>query len=109
MLETCRVCRVTCDRYVYTLFVHDSNTLWYRVCTIAVNLCTKSLRIRLTEYFLNLVCIWIKLSLNECESIDTGDDLSSVLTKTVQDDTKWLFTNLVCLLSDTDRTLCSCE
>ena len=44
---------------------------------LRVNLCTKSLRIGFTEYFLNLVLIWIILCLYICKSVDTGDDLSS--------------------------------
>ena len=109
MLETSRVCGVSCDGNVNALFPHDRNTFRNAVSAVAVNLCTKSLRIGFTEYFLNLVLIWIILCLYICKAVDTGDDLSSIFSKTVQDNTKRFFTNLVCFLSDTDRTLSCCE
>ena len=64
---------------------------------------------RFTEYFFNFVLVWIILCLYICKSVDTGDDLSSVFSKTVQDNTQRFFTNFVCFLSDTDSTLSCCE
>ena len=83
MLETGRVGRVTGDGNVYVLFPHDCNTFRNAVCAVAVNLCAKTLRVGFAEYFLNLVGVWIVLSLDIGEAIDTCDDLSSVFSKTV--------------------------
>ena len=41
--------------------------------------------------------------------LDTCDDLSSVLSKTVQDNAQRFLTNLVCLGSDTDSALSGCK
>ena len=109
MLESCRVGRVTGNGYVYVLLPHDSNTFRNGVCTIAVNLCTKSLGVCLTIYFLNSVCVRIIFCFYKCKSIDSGNDLCSILSKTVQDNTKRFLTNLVCLLSNTNCTFCCCE
>ena len=109
VLESCRVCRVSCDGYIYVLFPHDLNTFYYVVSSVAVNFCTKSVRISLTEYFFQLSCMIVKLCLNICKSVDTCNDLSSVFSKTVQDNTKRFLTNLICFLCDTDCTLCCCE
>ena len=106
MLETGRVCRVTCNGYVYALFVHDSNTFLNVVCSIAVNFSTKTFRIRFTEYFFYFVLIWVILCLNECESVNTGNNLCCIFSKTVQNNAKRFLTNFVCLLSDTDSTFC---
>ena len=109
MLETCRVSGVTCDRNVNAFFPHDSNTFRNAVSAVAVNFCTKSFRVRFTEYFFNFVLVWIVLCLHICKSVDTGDDLSSVFSKTVQNNTKWFFTNFVSFFCDTDSTLSCCE
>ena len=93
MLETSRVCGVTCDRNVNAFFPHDGNTFRNAVSAVAVNFCTKSFRIRFTEYFFNFVLVWIILCLYICKSVDTGDDLSSVFSKTVQDNTCLLYTS----------------
>ena len=109
MLETCRVCGVTCDRNVNAFFPHDSYTFRYTVCTVTVYFCTKSFRISFSGYFFYFVCVWIILCLNECETVDSGDDLCSVFTQTVQDNTQRFFTNFVCFFCDTDRTFSSSE
>ena len=56
-----------------------------------------------------LVGVRIILSLNKSKSVDTGDDLSSVFSKTVQDNAERFLTNFVSFLSDTDSALCCCE
>ena len=35
------------------------------------------------KYFFNCVCVWIVFCLNKCESVDTGNDLCSVFSKTI--------------------------
>ena len=83
MLETGRVGRVTSNGNVYVLFPHDCNTFRNAVSAVAVYFCTKSLGIGLAGYFLNLVGVRIILGLNEGKSVDTGNNLSSVLAQTV--------------------------
>ena len=68
------------------------------ICTIAVNFGTKSVRVSDSLYFFELACEVVILCLYICESVDSGDDLSCVFSKTVQDNTKRFFTNF-CLLS----------
>ena len=59
--------------------------------------------------FTSLVYV-IVLSLNVGEAVDTGDDLSSIFSKTVQDNAERFLTyTLFALLSDTDCALCCCE
>ena len=55
MLETCRVGGVTCDGNVYAFFPHDCYTFRYAVCAVAVYFCTKSFRVRFSEYFFYFV------------------------------------------------------
>ena len=111
VLETSRVGGVTCDGDINVLLPHDGNAFLYIVSAVAANLCTRAGRILgvagLGEN-LQLAGEVIKLSLNIGEAVDTGDDLGSILAEAVQDNTKRLRANLVCLISDTDCTL-SCS
>ena len=109
MLESGRIGRVTCDRYVYVLFPHDSNAFRYGICAIAVNLCTKALGISSSAYFLNFVGIRIILCLNKSKSVNSGNNLCSVFSKTVQNNSERFLTNLVCLLCNTDSAFSGCE
>ena len=109
VLESGRVGRVTGDGNVYVLLPHDGYALWNRVCAIAVNLCSRAIGISDALCLGYGVGIWIILGLNEGEAVDSGDDLCSVLAEAVQDNTKRLHTNLVCVVCDTDRTLSGCE
>ena len=58
---------------------------------------------------MNPTCVVVELSLNIGKAVDTRDDLSSVLTKTVKDNAEWVLTNLVSHLSDLNCALSSCE
>ena len=88
----------------------DSNTLANVVCTIAVNLQTsRVVTVRDSLNNIDLTCSIVELSLYICKTIDTADDLSCVLTKTVQDNAQWILTNLVSHLSNLDSTLSSSE
>ena len=104
MLETCRVCGVTGDRNINAFFPHDSNTFTYIVCSIAVYFGTKSVRVSDSLNFFQFSCIIIIFCLNICKSVNSGNDLCSIFSKTVQDYTQRFLTNLVCFLSDTDCT-----
>ena len=112
VLESCRVGGVTCDGDVNVLLPEDSNTFLNIVCTIAVDLSSRRIRIlgvACSGELLELACLVVILSLNICEAVDSGDDLSSVLSETVKDNSKRLLTNTVSLLSDTDSALSCCE
>ena len=87
MLESGRVGRVTGDGYVYVLLPHDSYAFGNAVSAVAVNLSTKSLGVSDSLYFGNGVGVRIIRGLNKGKSVDTGNDLCSILTKTVQDNT----------------------
>ena len=87
MLESGRVGRVTGDGYVYVLLPHDSYAFGNAVSAVAVNLSTKSLGVSDSLYFGNGVGVRIIRGLNKGKSVDTGNNLCSILTKTVQDNT----------------------
>ena len=109
VLEACWVSRVTSDGNVYILAPVDSYTLTYVVSTIAVNLCTWAIAIRNALYNLKLARVVVKLGLHVCETIDTADNLCSVLAKTVKDNAKRILANLIGHLGNLDSTLSSCE
>ena len=109
MLESGRVGGVTGNGNVYALFPHDCNTFCYVICAVAVNLGAKAFGIRFPEYFLQLAGVIVHLSLYISKAVDSGNDLCSILAKTVQDNAQRFLTNLVCLLSNTDSTLCCCK
>src|SRR5699024_420701 len=91
------------------LFPHDGNTLAHVVCTVAVYFGAKSVRVSNPLYFFQLACEVVVLCLYVCETVDPGNDLCSVFSKSVQDNTERFLAHFVCFLSDTDRTLCCCE
>ena len=109
MLETSRVSRVTCDRYVHAFFPHDGYTFTYIICTIAFYFCTRTVRVSNFTYYFQFACEIVKLCLNISKAVDTRDDLSSVFSKTVQDTTQRFFTYFVCFCSDFDSTFGSSE
>ncbi len=63
----------------------------------------------MTTDLLNRVGVRIVLGLHMGETVDTGNDLGSVLAETVEDNAERLLANLVRLLGDTDRALSSRE
>ena len=87
---------------------HDSYTLANVVSTVAVNLSAWTVAVSDAAYFLKLASEVVELSLYICETVDTCDDLSSILTETVKDNAEMLLTNLVSLSCDLDSTL-SCS
>ena len=74
---------------------HDCYTLAYVVCTVAVNLSAWTVAVSDAAYFLELTSKVVELSLYICEAVDTSDDLSCVLTETVEDNAERLLTYLV--------------
>ena len=107
MLEAGRIGGVTSNGDINVLQVHDSNTLWNGISTVALYLGTRAIRV---SNFLNnvyLASLVVILSLNISKAVDTGNNLSSILAKTVQDNAERVLTNLVCSLSNTNSTLSS--
>ena len=109
MLETCRVCRVTGDGNVYILAPVDSHTLANVVCTVAVHLCTWTVRVSDAVNDLQLASVVVEFCLYVCETVDTADDHGSVLAETVEDNAQRILANLVCHLSNLDGTLSGSE
>ena len=106
VLETGGVGRVTSDRYVNALFVHDSNAFANVVGTVATYTAANAVGIfgfADDFYFAGVV---VKLSLNVCETVDTRDNLSGVFTKAVEDNAQGVFANFVCHFGDFDSAFC---
>src|SRR5699024_3391266 len=83
MLETGGVGGVSGDGNVYVLFPHDGNAFRNAVGAVAVYLRAKAVRVGFAEYFLYLIGVGIVLGLDISKSVDSGDDLSRVLSKSV--------------------------
>ena len=83
MLETCWVCRVTSDGNTYVLMMHDCNTFLNIISTVTFYSCTKSVRVCFFVLNVKLCSLVIILCLYECKSVDTGNDLGCVFSKTV--------------------------
>ena len=83
MLETCWVCRVTSDGNTYVLMMHDCNTFLNIISTVTFYSCAKSVRVCFLIYDVKLCSLVIILCLYECKSVDTGNDLCCVFSKTV--------------------------
>ena len=88
---------------------HNCYTLANVVSTVAVYLSAWAVAVCDAAYFLKLTSEVVELSLYICETVDTCDDLSSILTETVKDYAERLNANLVCLSCDLDSTLCCSE
>ncbi len=91
---------------------HDGNTFLHVVCSVAVNLRTGSVGILAVAgagKLFQLAGLVVVLGLYIGKAVDTGNDLGSVLAQSVQDNAERFFTNLVCLLCNTDCTLCRCK
>ena len=71
VLESGWVGVVTGNRNIHAFLPHDSNAFCYVVSAVAVNLCTKSLGVRLSPQLLYLACIVIHLCLYIGKSIDS--------------------------------------
>ena len=109
MLETSRVGGVTSDGNTNVLVMHDSNTFLNVISTVALNSSTKTCGVRFLVNDVQFSFFVVVFCLNEGKTVDTGNDLSGVFSKTVQDNTQRFLTYFVSFLSDTDSTLSSCE
>ena len=111
MLETSGVSRVTSNRNVYIFLPHNSNTFANVVSTIAVYLSTRTIAVSCFLNNLEFASVVVELSLYVSKTIDTADNHSSVLTKTVEDATERFVsrTALVSHLSNLDSTFSSCK
>ena len=110
MLEAGGVGRVTRDGDINVLLPQDSYTLTNIVSTIALYLQTAGVvAIRNLLDNSQVASEVVELGLYVCETVDTADDLGSVLAKTVQDHAEGLLANLVGHLGNLDGTLGSSE
>ena len=109
MLEASRVRGVTSDGDINIFLVHDGNAFLHAVSAIAFNFSTDTLGISDLFYYIDFILRVIILGLYISKAVDAGNDLCSILAKTVQDDTELVLADLVGRLSDTDCTLSSCE
>ncbi len=104
VLETRRVRRVTRDRNVNALSVHDRNAFLHVICTITVYFGTESFGIRNAGHLFHRIRIRVILCLNKCKTVDTGNDLCRIFSQSVQNNAERFFTHFVCFLCDSDRT-----
>ena len=109
MLEAGRVGRVTRDGYVYVLVPHDGYTFAYVVCTVAFYFGAGTVGVRSFLHNLQFACVVVKLSLNVCKAVDTGDDHGGVLAQTIQDAAQGVLAYLVGHFGDLDGTFGGCE
>ncbi len=109
VLEAGRVGRVTGDGYIHVLMPENSYTLAYVVCTVAVNLRTRTVAVRFLAHDLQFAREIVELGLYIGKSVDTADDHSSVFAQTVQDAAERVLTHLVRHLGNLDSTLSGCE
>ena len=80
VLESCRVCGVTCNGNIYSLFPHDGNAFRHIIRSVTVNFCPQSFGVRFSPEFFNLACVIIHLCLNIGESVNTGDNLCGIFS-----------------------------
>ena len=109
VLEAGRVGRVTGDRYVDALVLHDSHALEHVVRAVALDLSLVAVRVCLLVYDLKLVVVEIIIGADIGEAVDARDDERSVLAETVKDYAERLFSYLVSGSRDTDSALCGRE
>ena len=83
MLESGRVGGVTGNRYIHAFLMHDRNTFGYIIRAVAVNLRTKACAVGFAENLFHFSCIIIHLGLDISKSIDSGNNLSGVFSKSV--------------------------
>ena len=109
MLESGGVGGVTGDGNAYVFLSHDSNAFRYAIGAVALNLCSVTGGVNGFLNDLYFLGVGIKLGLNVCKTVDSRNDHSGVLAKTVEDYTQGLNSYLVCVEGDLDRTFSSGE
>ncbi|RWX47525.1 hypothetical protein H206_06339 [Candidatus Electrothrix aarhusensis] len=86
MLEAGRVGRITGDGDIHPFMMVDSHTLTDIISTIAAYLSPKSLRERFFRHNIQGAAGIIKLGPHIGKAVDSGDDISSILAQTVEND-----------------------
>ena len=107
VLEAGRVGGVAGDGNINALELHDGDAFENVVSAVAADLCALAVGISYLADDLELAGEEIEFGLNISETVDSGDDVSSVLAETVEDNAELVGTNLVSHLSDLDSTLSS--
>ena len=109
VLEARGVGGVTGDRDVDVLVPHDGNALADVVGAVAVNGSAGTIGVGDGLDDLEFARVVVELGLHIGEAVDAGDDLSSVLAQTVEDDAQRLLTSLVGVQSQADGALSGSE
>ena len=109
VLEAGGVGGVTGDGNVHALEPHDGHALAHVVSAVAVHLSALAVRESGAVHHLHLTGGVVELGLAVGEAVDTGDDVSGVLAKAVQDNAQRLLAHLVGGASNTDSTFSSSE
>ena len=105
MLETSRVGGVTSNGNINAFLPHNCNAFCYIICAIAIYLCTRAfriLRIALPEYFLYFASVIIHFGFYISKAVYSCNDLRSIFSKTIQNNTKRFLPNLICLFCNSD-------
>ena len=97
MLESCRVGGVAGDGYANIFKLHDSNAFGNVVSAVALNSSSRTVGICGFGNYLNFFSVGVEFGLNICKAVDSGDDESSVLAETVEDNAEGLYSDLVCV------------
>ena len=95
MLETGRVGGVTGDGNFNTLSLHDSNAFQNVVSAVALNSSALAVRVRDGLNNLQFAGLEVVIGLDIGETVDTADDLGSILAQAVQDNTQGFLADLV--------------
>ena len=109
MLESGGVGGVTGDRNADMLLLHDSNTLGNVVGAVALNVGSGALGEGLLLENGDRLGVGIEGGLYVGKTVDSGNDHSGILAKTIQNYAQGLYANLICIQRDLDRTLCCCD
>jgi hypothetical protein len=88
---------------------HDGYAFAYIVGAIALNLGTRAFGIRSLADYSEFACVVIEIGEDISEAVDAGDNLRSVLAKTVKDDAERLFADEIGLRGDFDCTFSGSE
>ena len=102
MLETGRVGRVTGDRYVHTLFVHDGYAFAHVIRAVAAYFRTQTFRIRRFLDDVQFAGSVVEFSLDIGKTVDTRNDHRRIFAQTVQDHAQRLLAYFVGHFGDLD-------
>ena len=109
MLESCWVSRVTSDGNANLFKLHNCNAFENIISTVAFNFSFFTVRESNFSNNFDFIISKIVICFYICETVNSGNDISSIFAKTVKDNTERLCSNFVSTLCNTDSTFCSSE